>query len=30
MREDYRERPVLRKPFKYEELAEVLTRLVSH
>jgi len=28
MREGYRERPVLKKPFKYEDLAEILTRLV--
>jgi CheY-like chemotaxis protein len=29
MREDYRDQPMLKKPFKYEELAEMLTRLVS-
>jgi hypothetical protein len=29
MREGYRDRPVLKKPVKYEELAEILTRLVS-
>jgi CheY-like chemotaxis protein len=29
-REDYRDRPVLKKPFKYEELAEILTRLIRH
>jgi CheY-like chemotaxis protein len=27
--EDYPERPVLKRPFKQEELAEILTRLVS-
>ena len=26
--EDYRDRPVLKKPFKYEELVEILTRLL--
>lgn len=25
----YRDRPVLKKPFKYEELVEILTRLLS-
>jgi hypothetical protein len=27
---DYPDRPVLTKPFKFEELVEILTRLVSH
>jgi CheY-like chemotaxis protein len=29
MRDGYRKRPVLKKPFPYEELVEVLTRLLS-
>jgi hypothetical protein len=29
MSEGYRDRPVLKKPFPYEELVEVLTRLLS-
>jgi CheY-like chemotaxis protein len=29
MRDGYRDRPVLKKPFKYEELVEMLTRLLS-
>lgn len=29
-RDGYRDRPVLKKPFKYEELVEILTRLLSH
>jgi CheY-like chemotaxis protein len=29
MRDGYRDRPVLKKPFPYEELVEVLTRLLS-
>jgi hypothetical protein len=29
VRDGYRDRPVLRKPFPYEELVEVLTRLLS-
>ena len=29
MREGYRDRPVLRKPFRFEDLDEVLTRLLS-
>jgi CheY-like chemotaxis protein len=28
MREGYRDRPVLRKPFKYEQLVEILRRLI--
>ena len=30
MREGYRDRPLLKKPFQYEELIEVFTRLLSH
>jgi CheY-like chemotaxis protein len=29
MRDGYRDRPVLKKPFKYEELVETLTRLLA-
>jgi CheY-like chemotaxis protein len=29
MRDGYRDRPVLRKPYRYEELAGVLARLLS-
>ena len=29
MRDGYRDRPVLKKPFPYEELVEVFTRLLS-
>jgi CheY-like chemotaxis protein len=29
MRDSYRDRPVLKKPFKDEELAEILARLLS-
>ncbi len=29
MRDSFRDRAVLRKPFKYEELADVLTRLLA-
>jgi CheY-like chemotaxis protein len=29
MREGYRDRPVLRKPFRYEDLDEILTRLLT-
>jgi CheY-like chemotaxis protein len=29
LRDKYRDRPMLKKPFSYEELAEMLTRLVS-
>jgi CheY-like chemotaxis protein len=29
MRDGYRDRPVLKKPFPYEDLVEVLTRLLS-
>ena len=29
LRSGYRDRPLLRKPFQYEELVEVLTRLLS-
>ena len=29
MREGYRDRPVLNKPFRNEQLAEILTRLLS-
>ena len=29
VREGYRDRPLLKKPFQYEELVEVLTRLLS-
>ena len=29
MREGYRDRPLLKKPFQYEELIEVFTRLLS-
>lgn len=28
MRDGFRDRAVLRKPFRYEELAEILTRLL--
>ena len=30
MRDGYRDRPVLKKPFRHEDLVEVLTRLLSH
>ena len=30
MRDGYRDRPVLKKPFPYEELVEIFTRLLSH
>jgi CheY-like chemotaxis protein len=30
VRESYPDRPVLKKPFKYEELVEIFTRLLSH
>ena len=29
MRDGYRDRPMLKKPFQYEELVEVFTRLLS-
>jgi CheY-like chemotaxis protein len=29
LRDEYRDRPILRKPFSYEQLAEMLTRLLS-
>ena len=29
MRDGYRDRPVLKKPFRNEELVEMLTRLLS-
>lgn len=29
LRDEYRNRPILKKPFSYEELAEMLTRLLS-
>jgi CheY-like chemotaxis protein len=29
MRDGYRDRPVLKKPFRYEELVGILTRLLS-
>ena len=29
VRDGYRDRPVLKKPFKYSELVEILTRLLS-
>jgi len=29
MRDGYRDRPVLKKPFKNEELVDILTRLLS-
>jgi CheY-like chemotaxis protein len=30
MREGYRDRPVLKKPFRYEDLTGVLSRLFAH
>jgi len=30
MRDDYRNRPVLKKPFPYEELVEIFKRLLPH
>jgi hypothetical protein len=29
MRDGYRDRPVLKKPFQYEELVQILTRLLA-
>jgi hypothetical protein len=29
LRDGYSDRPVVKKPFKYEELVEILTRLLS-
>jgi CheY-like chemotaxis protein len=29
MRDGYRDRPILKKPFKHDELVEILTRLLS-
>ena len=29
MRDGYRDRPMLKKPFRFEELAEILTRLLA-
>jgi CheY-like chemotaxis protein len=29
LRDGYRDRPILKKPFPYEQLAEILTRLLS-
>jgi CheY-like chemotaxis protein len=29
LRDEYRNRPILKKPFSYEELAEMLTRILS-
>jgi CheY-like chemotaxis protein len=29
LRDGYRDRPILKKPFRYEQLAEILARLVS-
>ena len=29
MKDGYRDRPLLKKPFQYEELAEMFTRLLS-
>ena len=30
IRDGYRDRPVLKKPFKYEQLVKILTHLLSH
>jgi hypothetical protein len=29
LRDEYRERPILKKPFAYEDLGHILTRLLS-